>query len=48
MERSASAVADGSLLVYYLPFKAVLVNYPTQDELTMTFSGDNKLYRSED
>jgi len=36
----ASAAAAGSLFVYYGPLKAVLVNYPTQEELAVTFSSD--------
>jgi cyclase len=34
----ASAAAAGSLFVYYGNRKAVLVNYPTQDELSIAFS----------
>lgn len=33
----ASAVAAGSLFVYYGPRKAVLINYPTQEELLKMF-----------
>jgi cyclase len=33
----ASAAAAGSLFVYYGPLRAVLVNYPTQNELTTAF-----------
>ena len=31
----ASAVAAGSLFVYHGPYHAVLINYPTQQELRM-------------
>jgi imidazole glycerol-phosphate synthase subunit HisF len=34
----ASAVAAGSMFVYHGPRRAVLVNYPTQNELTKLFS----------
>jgi len=37
----ASAAAAGSLFVYYGPRKAVLINYPTQDELGEAFSSHN-------
>jgi cyclase len=33
----ASAAAAGSLFVYYGPLKAVLINYPTQEELKKSF-----------
>jgi imidazole glycerol-phosphate synthase subunit HisF len=33
----SSAVAAGSMFVYHGPRKAVLINYPTQDELTTIF-----------
>jgi cyclase len=36
----ASAAAAGSLFVYYGPLRAVLINYPTQDELTLAFSSN--------
>lgn len=36
----ASATAVGSLFVYYGPLKAVLINYPTEEELTIIFSSD--------
>ena len=35
----ASAAAGGSLFVYYGQRKAVLINYPTQDELSEALSG---------
>ncbi|BCZ49024.1 putative imidazole glycerol phosphate synthase subunit hisF2 [Clostridium gelidum] len=37
----ASAAGAGSLFVYYGVLKAVLINYPTQDELSIAFKGDN-------
>lgn len=37
----ASAAAAGSLFVYYGALKAVLINYPTQDELAVAFRGIN-------
>jgi len=37
IETGASAASAGSLFVYYGPLKAVLVNYPTQDELKQAF-----------
>jgi len=41
VDRGASAAAAGSLFVYYGSLKAVLVNYPTQEELAIAFSMDN-------
>jgi len=38
-EGEASAVAAGSIFVYHGPRKAVLINYPTQQEITKTFNG---------
>jgi cyclase len=38
IEGYASAVAAGSIFVYHGPRRAVLVNYPTQDELTKLFA----------
>lgn len=35
----ASAAAAGSLFVYYGPLRAVLINYPTQDEFIAAFAG---------
>ena len=37
-ESYASAAAAGSLFVYHGPRKAVLVNYPEQEELNKIFS----------
>lgn len=37
----ASAASAGSLFVYYGALKAVLISYPTQDELAISFSGIN-------
>lgn len=37
-EGCASAVAAGSMFVYHGPRKAVLVNYPTQEQLTDLFT----------
>lgn len=37
-EGSASAVAAGSMFVYYGPRNAVLVNYPTQEQLSELFT----------
>lgn len=37
VEAGASAAAAGSLFIYYGPLRAVLVNYPTQDELATAF-----------
>jgi imidazole glycerol-phosphate synthase subunit HisF len=37
-EGYASAVAAGSMFVYHGPRRAVLINYPSQDELTKLFS----------
>ncbi|MFL0247333.1 AglZ/HisF2 family acetamidino modification protein [Candidatus Clostridium stratigraminis] len=42
VDSGASAAAAGSLFVYYGPLKAVLINYPTQEELALGFSNDNK------
>jgi len=36
-EGHASAVAAGSMFVYYGPRKAVLINYPSREELTKLF-----------
>lgn len=38
VNKGASAAAAGSLFVYYGPLKAVLINYPSQEELAITFS----------
>lgn len=38
VDHGASAAAAGSLFVYYGPKKAVLINYPTQEELILAFS----------
>jgi imidazole glycerol-phosphate synthase subunit HisF len=38
IEGYASAVAAGSMFVYHGPRRAVLINYPFQDELTKLFS----------
>lgn len=40
VDSGASAAAAGSLFVYYGQLKAVLINYPTQEELATTFSID--------
>lgn len=37
VNHGASAAAAGSIFVYYGPKKAVLINYPTQDELNTAF-----------
>jgi cyclase len=34
----ASAVAAGSMFVYHGPRKAVLINYPSKDEILNTFN----------
>ncbi len=36
-ESYASAVAAGSMFVYFGPRRAVLINYPTQEELKKQF-----------
>jgi cyclase len=41
VEGCASAVAAGSLFVYHGPRRAVLVNYPTQEELISLFHEDS-------
>lgn len=41
VDSGASAAAAGSIFVYYGPLKAVLINYPTQEELAVSFNGDN-------
>ena len=40
----ASAVAAGSFFVYYGPHRAVLINYPNQDELKKLFMNKGNLY----
>jgi len=35
LKAGASAVAAGSMFVFYGPLKAVLINYPTQQELNL-------------
>ena len=37
VDSGASAAAASSIFVYYGPLKAVLINYPTQDELNSLF-----------
>ncbi|MEN6460584.1 MAG: AglZ/HisF2 family acetamidino modification protein [Syntrophomonas sp.] len=37
VNKGASAAAAGSLFVYYGPLRAVLINYPTQEELFSIF-----------
>jgi imidazole glycerol-phosphate synthase subunit HisF len=41
VEGNASAVAAGSLFVYFGPRRAVLINYPSKDELDKIFHEDN-------
>jgi len=36
----ASAVAAGSMFVFQGPLRAVLINFPTRDELKAAFSGE--------
>ena len=36
-DAGASAAAAGSLFVYYGPLQGILINYPTQEELTSVF-----------
>jgi cyclase len=43
-EAKCSAVAAGSLFVYHGPRRAVLINYPTKEELNHLFA-DNKIER---
>ncbi|GJM33475.1 MAG: putative imidazole glycerol phosphate synthase subunit hisF2 [Saprospiraceae bacterium] len=38
----ASAVAAGSLFVFYGPHKAVLINYPSQDKLKSVFEHESR------
>lgn len=38
IESGASAVAAGSMFVFHGPHKAVLINYPTSDQLTEIYS----------
>lgn len=38
VKAGASAAAAGSLFVYYGPLRAVLINYPTQEELATAFN----------
>jgi imidazole glycerol-phosphate synthase subunit HisF len=40
-QSNASAVAAGSLFVYHGPRRAVLINYPTQEELRKLFHEDS-------
>jgi imidazole glycerol-phosphate synthase subunit HisF len=39
LDGRASAVAAGSMFVFYGPFKSVLINYPTREELNEYFRG---------
>jgi len=41
IENGASAAAASSIFVYYGPLKAVLINYPTQNEFLEVFSTAN-------
>jgi cyclase len=38
IEAGASGVGAGSLFVFHGPHKAVLINYPTQEELCLSLS----------